>query len=194
VIKADLVVTNATIHTMNPEQPSATWFAFIGGDVVAVGDGDDVPPAKEVIDAGGLCVVPGFHDAHTHTVWFGLSLAELDCSGFASLPALYGGQQNASGGFPAGQWILAIGFNQERFGGFSPVIQKLDLALPNHPLFISHASCHTAIVNTLALGLSGVMAKMSGGGGVAGSAVVVDESENLTGLLGETAQILLQQF
>ncbi len=88
MVAVDLVVTNATIHTMNPEQPTATWFAVIGGDVVAVGDGDDVPPAKEVIDAGGLCVVPGFHDAHCHTVWFGLSLAELDCTTFPTLDAL----------------------------------------------------------------------------------------------------------
>jgi predicted amidohydrolase YtcJ len=41
VITADLVVTNATIHTMSPEQPSATWFAVLGGDVVAVGSGHD---------------------------------------------------------------------------------------------------------------------------------------------------------
>lgn len=65
MIRADAVVKNALIHTMNPERPSATWFAVLGGDIVAVGSGDDYPDAAEVIDAGGLCVVPGFHDAHS---------------------------------------------------------------------------------------------------------------------------------
>jgi predicted amidohydrolase YtcJ len=103
VITADLVVTNVTIHTMNPEQPSATWFAGFAGDIVAVGSGDDVPDAKEVIDVGGVCVVPGFHDAHCHTVWFGLSLAELDCTRFPFLGALYDPLAQVASGLDAGQ-------------------------------------------------------------------------------------------
>ena len=188
---ADLVVKNALIHTMNPEQPEATWFAVLGGDVVAVGTGDDVPAAREVVDLDGACVVPGFHDAHCHTVWFGLSLAELDCTRFATLDALYDALAEASEGLEAGEWVLATGFNQERFGGQYPDIQKLDTALPRHPLFMRHTSGHAAIVNTLALEMSDVMAKMSG---VDGGAVVVDGSGNPTGVLEETAQILIQQL
>ena len=65
MIRADLVVTNATIHTMNPEQPSATWFAVIGGDVVAVGDGDDVPPLKKLLTLASCGLFQAFT---THTV------------------------------------------------------------------------------------------------------------------------------
>ena len=190
MVHADLLVKNATIHTMNPEQPEATWFAVLGGDVVAVGTGHDVPAAKKVIDLDGACVVPGFHDAHCHTVWFGLSLAELDCTRFASLDALYDALADASEGLAAGEWVLATGFNQERFGGQYPDIQKLDRALPHHPLFMRHTSGHAAIVNTVALELSDVLAKMSG---VDGGAVVVDASGNPTGVLEETAQIFVQQ-
>ena len=190
MIHADLLVKNATIHTVNPEQPEATWFAVLGGDVVAVGTGDDVPAANKVIDLDGACVVPGFHDAHCHTVWFGLSLAELDCTRFASLDALYDALADASEGLAAGEWVLATGFNQERFGGEYPDIQKLDRALPHHPLFMRHTSGHAAIVNTLALKMSDVLAKMSS---VDGGAVVVDGSGNPTGVLEETAQIFVQQ-
>ena len=198
VIDADLVVTNAQIHTMNPQAPTASWFAVLGGDIVAVGvgSGDDVPPAKEVLDVGGACVVPGFHDAHCHTVWFGLSLAELDCTTFGTLDALYDGLAEAASSLNPGQWVLATGFNQERFGGHYPDISKLDRALPHHPLFMRHTSGHAAIVNTLALELSDVVSRLSadGGGGVAGGAVVVDASGNPTGLLEETAQIFIQQL
>ena len=205
VIEADLVVTNAHIHTMNPQAPTASWFAVLGGDIVAVGTGDDVPPAKEVRDVGGACVVPGFHDTHCHTVWFGLSLAELDCTTFGTLDALYDGLADATSALAPGQWVLATGFNQERFGGHYPDIAKLDRALPHHPLFMRHTSGHAAIVNTLALELSDVvstLANADGGGvdggaasgGVSGGAVVVDASGHPTGVLEETAQILIQQL
>ena len=196
MLEADLVVTNAQIHTMNPQQPTASWFAVLGGNIVAVGTGGDVPPAKEVRDVGGACVVPGFHDAHCHTVWFGLSLAELDCTTFGTLDALYDGLAEAASSLDPGQWVLATGFNQERFGGHYPDISKLDRALPHHPLFMRHTSGHAAIVNTLALELSDVVSRLSadGGGGVAGGAVVVDASGNPTGLLEETAQIFIQQL
>jgi predicted amidohydrolase YtcJ len=137
----------------------------LGGSVVAVGDGDDVPAATEVVDCGGQVVVPGFHDAHCHTVWFGLSLAELDCTRHGTLDALYDALAEAAKTLEPGQWVLATGFNQERFGGNYPDISRLDQALPHHPLFMRHTSGHAAIVNTLALDLSDVMAKMSGGDG-----------------------------
>lgn len=209
----DLVVVNATVHTVDTARPTATWFAVWGGDIVAVGSGDDHPPAKQVMDASGLTVVPGFHDAHTHTVWFGLSLAELDCTTFGTLDALYDGLADAASALAPGQWVLATGFNQERFGGNYPDIGKLDRALPHHPLFMRHTSGHAAVVNTLALELSGVASQLSrpGGGaggevsggevsggevsgGVDGGAVVVDASGNPTGVLEETAQILIQQL
>jgi predicted amidohydrolase YtcJ len=191
VITPDVVLKNATIHTMNPAQPTATWLAVLGGDIVAVGSGVDAPPAKKVIDLGGATVVPGFHDAHCHTVWFGLSLAELDCTRFDTLHALYKALAKASESVAAGEWVLATGFNQKRCGGQYPDIEKLDSALPHHPLFMRHTSGHAAIVNTLALERSDVMARMSG---VDGGAVVVDSSGRPTGLLEETAQILIQQL
>lgn len=188
---ADIVIKNALIHTMDKERPSATWFAVFGADIVAVGSGDDYPNAKDVIDVGGACVVPGFHDAHCHAVWFGLSLAELDCTSFSSLDALYQGLEKAASRIEAGKWVLATGFNQEMFGGSYPDIRALDKTLPDHPLFMRHTSGHAAIVNTVALEMSDVMARMSG---VDGGAVVVDADGHPTGLLEETAQILIQQL
>ena len=189
MLVADLVVKNATVHTMNPDQPSATWFAVVGGSVVAVGEGDDAPAATEVIDCGGQVVVPGFHDAHCHTVWFGLSLAELDCTRFGTLDALYDALAEAARALEPGQWVLATGFNQERFGGNYPDISRLDQATPHHPLFMRHTSGHAAIVNTLALDMSGVIDQMAG---VDGGAVVTDASGRPTGLLEERAQGLIQ--
>jgi len=189
MLTADLVVTNATVHTMNPDEPLATWFAVLAGNIVAVGSGGDVPPAKEVIDAGGQTIVPGFFDAHCHTMWFGLSLAELDCTQFSTLDALYEALALEAAGVEAGSWVLATGFNQERFGGQYPELSALDRAVGENPLFIRHTSGHAAIVNSLALELSNVAEAMAG---LDGGAVVVDSSGNPTGVLEERAQTLVQ--
>lgn len=37
--------------------------------VARLWDGGDIPPQVNVVDAGGRCVVPGFVDPHTHTVF-----------------------------------------------------------------------------------------------------------------------------
>jgi len=37
MLLADTVVTNTTVHTMNPDEPLATWFAVLAGNIVAVG-------------------------------------------------------------------------------------------------------------------------------------------------------------
>jgi predicted amidohydrolase YtcJ len=187
----DQLIVNATIHTMNPEAPSASWMAVTRGEIVALGTGDDMPAARHTRDAEGLTIVPGFHDAHCHTVWFGLSLAELDCGAFSTLDALYDALAERAGTLPAGEWVLATGFNQELFDGHYPDIAKLDRALPNHPLFMRHTSGHACIVNTLALSLSGVTDASSG---MDGGAVVTDSSGKPTGLLEERAQSLIQQL
>ena len=47
------------------------------GRIVALGDDARELLARRRIDLGGAAVVPGFHDAHNHLAWFGMSLDEL---------------------------------------------------------------------------------------------------------------------
>ena len=67
-LKADIVVVNANIHTMDTARPLARSLAVLGGKIVRVGsDADTKPligPATRVIDAGGKTVIPGIGRAH----------------------------------------------------------------------------------------------------------------------------------
>ncbi|HWO68899.1 MAG TPA: amidohydrolase family protein, partial [Umezawaea sp.] len=72
MIEADLLLTNAEVVTL--DGPDARSVAILGDRIVAL---EDVP-AREVVDLGGAVVVPGFHDAHNHMAWFGLTLSEVD--------------------------------------------------------------------------------------------------------------------
>ena len=191
-MQVDHLVTGGLIRTMDPERSEASWMAIQHGRIVAVGATDEDPPAaSEVTNLEGATVLPGFHDAHCHTMWFGLSLGEVDAKAHGTLEALYDALAERAATLPAGQWVRATGYNQEAFGGHYPDVDLLDRVLPEHPLMMRHTSGHACIVNSLALqmaGLDGDAVEIDGG------AVVRDEHGRPTGVLEERAQSIVQQL
>ena len=186
----DRVVRGARIRTMGSNTPIADWMAIHHGRVVATGLADTEPPAAiRTDDLTGYTVVPGFHDAHCHTMWFGLSLGEVDAKEHPSLESLYDALATRAEATPPGGWVRATGYNQEAFGGEYPDIEQLDRALPHHPLLMRHTSGHACIVNSLALRESGLL---DSGVDIAGGAVVRDAAGHPTGLLEERAQAAVQ--
>ena len=70
----DLLIRNARVYTGTAEVPAAT-LAVGGGKIAAVGCPDHAP-AKEVLDAHGQWLLPGFVDCHTHALYAGDRMAE----------------------------------------------------------------------------------------------------------------------
>src|ERR1051325_7536749 len=68
--KADLVLKNAVITTMNPAMPQASALAIRGDRIVRVGSDKEVSvfigPQTHVLDLNGNFVYPGFIDSHAH--------------------------------------------------------------------------------------------------------------------------------
>src|ERR1700712_1099168 len=76
---ADLLVKNALVYTVDSNFSTVQAFVVNGGKIVAVGDSATLEKnyiAREVIDAGGHFIYPGFIDAHTHFYEYGLGLQE----------------------------------------------------------------------------------------------------------------------
>ena len=73
-------IDNAHILTQDPARPVTDAVAFANGRILAVGEAARALPADEAWDAGGRTLTPGFNDAHSHTVWFGQTLLEVDLS------------------------------------------------------------------------------------------------------------------
>src|ERR1700761_4711437 len=84
---ADLLIKNALVYTVDSNFTTAEAFVVNAGKIVAVGNADTLEEkykAKQVIDAGGKPVYPGFIDAHAHFYEYGLGLQEADLTGTKS--------------------------------------------------------------------------------------------------------------
>ncbi|WP_159704898.1 amidohydrolase [Arthrobacter sp. 18067] len=193
-MKLDLLLRNADIFTMDPDRPVASSLGIWQGRIVGLDEELDGLDAVQVLDLGGATVTPGFIDAHCHTTWFGLGLAELDVSGARGLEELYellrGAATNAVADGDA--WLFATGFSQTQHGGSFPDIAELDRITGERPLFMRHNSGHMAVVNTAALRLAG--AESPSFPDPDGGAIVRDAAGRPTGLVQETAQELIQQL
>ena len=81
-IEPDLLIVNATIHTMDSSRPNAEAVAILGDRIVAVGTDQDIRKLAgartRVIDAGKQLVLPGFNDAHVHFMTGGFQLSSVD--------------------------------------------------------------------------------------------------------------------
>lgn len=193
-MKLDLLLRNADIITMDPARPMASSLGIWQGRIVGLDEDLDGLDAREVLDLGGATVTPGFIDAHCHTTWFGLGLAELDVSGARGLDELYELLRGAvtSDGAEGESWLFATGFSHTQHGGSFPDIAELDRITGERPLFMRHNSGHMAVVNTAALRLAG--AESPSFPDPDGGAIVRDAAGRPTGLVQETAQELIQQL
>lgn len=68
--EANLILANATVITMNPQQPAAESLAVCRNRILAVGSDAEVEQYRgadtEYVDLGGQLVLPGFVDTHSH--------------------------------------------------------------------------------------------------------------------------------
>ena len=47
------------------------WLTVKDDKIAAIGSGESLPPAQQIVDLGGMIVTPGLIDAHTHGVFAG---------------------------------------------------------------------------------------------------------------------------
>lgn len=188
-MQVDLIIENARVLTQLNVQPAATRIALLHGRVVALDDACAELTAVRTVNAGGAVLVPGFNDAHAHSVWFGHTLLEIDLAGCTGLDDVYARLNRGSVEKPPGAWVVASGYNQMDTGGVYPDPDALDRAAGGRPVWIKHTSGHSCIVNREAMRLIGVTGREEFEGGE----VVCDKRGVPTGLLEETAMSLVQR-
>lgn len=147
------MITDANVLTMDSTRPRARWLAIAQDRVVALGpDPGDAPRCSRTVKLDGATVVPGFHDAHVHSVLYGRSLSAIDLRspGVSNLEALYRKVREAASREPAGTWLIGQGYDQDKLGGH-PKREKLDEIAPDHFVRLDHVSRHMCVVNSRVL-------------------------------------------
>lgn len=191
--KADLIVKNAKIYTLDNDFSVQEAFAVKDGKFIAIGSSSDICSkfeAAEVLDLNGKSVYPGFIDAHAHFFGYGLGIqteAQLyetksEQEILNILQSFQSEKQNP--------WIIGRGWDQNDWEKNEfPNKDGLDKLFPDTPVYLVRIDGHAAWVNSKALELAGITptTKISGG-------EILKLNGNPSGILIDNAMSLVRSF
>lgn len=194
--RPDMIVTNARVYTAEyanggPTMDQAEAFAVTNGRFSAVGSTEEIAnlagPGVEVVDAGGMTVVPGFIDAHCHPGGMrDLFEVNLDVRTVDDIKLAL---RAAAADTQAGYWVDGFKYDDTKVteNGVYRRINKHDLdeAVPDHPVQVSHRGGHIAWYNSKALEMAGVDNSVTD---PVGGRFERDENGELTGLVQQKAR------
>lgn len=165
---ADLLIKNAVVYTVDSTFTIADAFVVSAGKIVAVGKAADLEEnytPKEVIDAQGKTIYPGFIDAHSHFYEYGLGLQQVNLKGISNWHAVTDSVQSFARNNTDG-WVLGNGWDQNLWPGKKfPDKALLDSLFPMRPVLLARIDGHAAIANQAALDIAGIKPdqKIAGG-------------------------------
>ena len=158
--KADLVIINAKVLTIDSENPLSEALAVRGEKIIGVGSTKQIEKLiesgkTEVIDAAGRLVIPGFNDAHLHFGPLDPDFIELRYTTDPStITAKVKAQVTRS---KPGEVIRGGHWEHEMFLTRNwPSKELIDNVSPNNPVILERADGHSMLVNSYILKKSGI--------------------------------------
>lgn len=169
--KADLVIINATIYTVDSSFSVHQAMAIKNGKILETGTNDFIQnkyPATEKLDASGKFIYPGFIDAHAHFMGYATSLQTVNLLGTKSFSECIQriNEFVSNKRLSADAWIIGRGWDQNDWAVKDfPSNDSLNILFPGNPVFLTRIDGHAAIVNDAALSIAGIntSTKMIGG-------------------------------
>ncbi|HSG81538.1 MAG TPA: amidohydrolase [Gemmatimonadota bacterium] len=174
-VAADLILTNAAVYTVNPDQPRAAAVAVRDGTILAVGSEDEMLRHRDkttaVIDLQGAFVIPGFIDNHTHFDYAAQLLLGINLLDVADAGSLVERVEAARDRLPDGAWILGgdwgayeeweMGSTGRQESGaasarFHPRREMIDPVTPQTPVLLSRWDRSEYLANGAALRAAGI--------------------------------------
>ena len=197
--RADTVLYNGVVHTLEGGGPVVTAVAIAGNRILYAGDDEGArahaAEGTEMVDLGGKTVIPGFIESHGHLLGLGHFRRRLDLTGTKTFEEVVAMVAEAARSAKPGEWIQGRGWHQSKWAssppgmvkGF-PVHDALSAAAPNNPVWLRHASGHAGIANAKAMEIARIgPATPSPDGGE----IVRDGRGRPTGMFVELAQELI---
>ena len=191
---ADIILTNATVLSLNDYLPPSSAVAIVDGKILAVGRNDEIRALATwrttKIDLNGATVVPGLTDSHFHFRGFGEFNDQVLLWGTTSAKDAAVRMAKRAKSVKEGSWIIGRGWDQNDWDEqVFPTRQVLDRLLPDHPVMLKRVDGHAIWVNSRALELAGISdttATPDGG------AIIKDEAGFPTGVFIDNATDLFE--
>lgn len=187
--QADLLITNATIYTVDESFNVAQSMAIKDGKIYKVGTNAALKnlDAAEVIDAQGRAIFPGLIDAHCHFYGLGQQLQRVDLLGAKSYEevvervATFQKVNDKS-------FIIGRGWDQNLWEIKEfPTNAALNELFPNTPVALTRVDGHAMIANDAALAAAGITLQTVALGGA-----IEQKDGKLTGILVDNPMELVE--
>ncbi len=194
MIHADTVFRNGAVYTMAEAQPWAEAVAIRGVEIAAVGSNEDIAaligPNTRVIELTGKMMLPGFHDAHIHSMMGGQMLTGCSLAEATTVQETLN-IIRACVAESDQSWLIVDGFDLSLFGEDGPSRKLLDDIDSQRPIVVNGADGHTKWLNTAAL----VAADITADTEAPENGVIERESNNSpSGTLRESATSLVTKM
>jgi predicted amidohydrolase YtcJ len=167
MLSADIIYSNGDVITVNELQPEAEAVAVKNGNIIAVGNKDEVFKLKgsktRLVDLQGHTLIPGFIDAHGHVFNTGVQALSANL-----LPKPDGKVNNIQVlQETLREWaaqpnnkklgiIMGFGYDDSQLEEQRhPTRDELDAVSKDAPVLIIHQSGHLAAMNSKALAMAG---------------------------------------
>lgn len=199
--RADTLIYNAFIYTVDSLRPTAEAVAIKDGKILFVGTYDSAKlyagDKTQLMDAKGGFIIPGFIEGHGHIHGLGDFLRDINLMTVANWDEALARLDSAIKKAKPGEWIIGRGWHQEKWDrapasnhlGY-PYKRSLDSISPNNPVLLTHASGHSVYVNSKAMEIGGITPETPNPDG---GDIVKDPAGNLVGVLEETAMGLVRR-
>ncbi len=192
--KADLVIINGKVLTIDSDNPLAEAIAVKGETIIAVSTTKKIKGyietgKTEVIEASGRLVIPGFNDAHLHFGPLDPDFIELRYTADPSVITEKVKRQVARS--KPGELIRGGHWEHEMFIDRKwPAKELIDKVSPDNPVLLKRADGHSVLVNSYILKKSGITKNTPDpyGGEIQKDPLTGEP----TGILKETAQDLIR--
>lgn len=190
--KADLLVFNGVVYTVDSEFNTTEAFAVKDGKFLKVGTEAALREEfdfSEELDAKGKAVYPGLIDAHAHFYGLGMQQQRVDLTetkSFAEVVARIEEFQKEN----KTEFIVGRGWDQNDWEVKEfPVKDTLDQLFPDTPIAITRIDGHAMLVNQAALDKAGITTNTEFDGGD-----IEQKNGKLTGILVDNPMMLIEEI